>query len=115
MSIKKIPQLEVLKVKLITDAANELVRTNNLLEKIILRSAILKWGYTPPSFQLPVLNEIENKIEKNNFCFFVGNIPSYFPDILQKVATNKDFGTFFHYCPAYNDVLLLEYLVLKDN
>src|SRR6476469_2988910 len=46
MSIKEIPQLEALKTKLITDAVNELPNSKNILEKIILSTAILKWGYS---------------------------------------------------------------------
>jgi ABC-type cobalt transport system substrate-binding protein len=114
MSIKKISQLDELKMKLITDAANEFVHSDNLLEKVILSNAILKWGYVPPLFKLPQSNEVETKIEKNDFSFFVGNVPSYFHDALRKYATNKNIWLFYHYCPAYNDVLLLEYLVLKN-
>lgn len=114
MSIKKIPQLEELKTKLITDAANEFAYSDNLVEKIILSSAILKWGYEPPTFALPQINEIETKIEKNDFSFFVGNVPSYFHDALRKYTTNKNIWVFYHYCPAYNNALLLEYLVLKN-
>jgi hypothetical protein len=114
MSIKKIPKLEELKVKLITDAVNEFAHSNNLVEKIILSSAILKWSYSPPPFALPTIEDIESKIEKNDFCFFVGNIPSYFHDIFRKYATGKNMGLFYHYCPAWNDVLFLEYLVLKN-
>ena len=84
-----------------------------LTEKIILSSAILKWGYSPPSLILPAVENVEGRIEKD-FCFFVGNIPSYFHDMLRKYATQKNMGLFYHYCPAWNDVLLLEYLVLKN-
>ena len=113
MSIKKISQLEELKVKLITDAVNEFAHSDNLLEKIILSCAILKWGYVPPLL-LPNGSDIENKIEKSDFCFFVGNIPSYFHNAFRKYATRKNIGLFYHYCPAWNDVLLLEYLVLRN-
>jgi hypothetical protein len=115
MSIKEIPQLETLKIKLITDAANELSHSNNILEKIILSTAIIKWGYNPPSVGLPSATDIEMKIEKNDFAFFIGNVPSYFHDAFRKYATTNDIGLFYHYCPAWNDVLLLEYLVLKDH
>ncbi|HEY6978787.1 MAG TPA: hypothetical protein VH396_20960 [Chitinophagaceae bacterium] len=115
MSIKKIPQLEQLKVKLITDAVNEFAHSNNLMEKTILSIAILKWGYVPPSFVLPAIADVESNIEKNDFCFFVGNVPSYFHDMLRKYATGRNMGLFYHYCPAWNDVLLLEYLVLRTN
>ena len=114
MSIKNIPELEALKVKLLTDAVIEFSNTKNILEKIILSSAILKWGYIPPALNLPSTAEYETSIEQNDFSFFVGNIPSYFPGWLRKYATEKNTGLFYHYCPAYNDALLLEYLVLKN-
>ena len=113
MNIKAIPALDALKIKLVTDAAKQLLTTNNLVEKIILSNAILKWGYAPPEIPLPAITEIEKDIEQNDFCFFVGNIPSYFKDGLKKIATEKNIGLFYHYCPAYNDALLLEYLILK--
>ena len=114
MNIKKIPELDALKVKLLTDAVTEFANTKNIVEKIILSSAIIKWGYTPPAFELPTIDEAESTIEQNDFSFFVGNIPSYFPGWLRKYATEKNTGLFYHYCPAYNDALLLEYLLLKN-
>jgi len=114
MNVKKIPQLEAFKVKFITDAVNEFAHTDNMMEKVILSSAINKWGYHPPSFELPLTTEMENKIEQNDFSFFVGNIPSYFPGLLRKIATEKKKGLYYHYCPAYNDALLLEYLLLMN-
>lgn len=114
MNIKPIPQLEALKTKLVTDAATELVNSKNILEKIILSNAILKWGYIPPEIELPKQDEIRSKIEENDFSFFVGNVPSYLPNPARKYATVNDIWLFYHYCSAYNDALLLEYLVLKD-
>jgi hypothetical protein len=113
MKIKKITALEALKIKLVSDAAKELSYTDNLMEKIILSNSILKWGYTPPDLVLPAINEIEKSVEQNNFSFFVANLPSYFKDILKLIATKEHLGFYNYYCPAYNDALLLEYLILK--
>jgi len=114
MSIKAIPQLESLKIKILSDAAKELVFTKNTLEKIILSTTILKLGYEPPPINISV-NEIEKQIEQNDFCFFVGNISSYFKDFSKAFATASEIGFFYHYCSGYNDALLLEYLVLKND
>ena len=84
------------------------------MEKIILNNAILKWGYRPPDLLLPRIDEIEKKIEQNNFSFFIANLPSYFKDFLKVAATNRHLGFYNYYCPAYNDALLLEYLVLRS-
>lgn len=113
MSAKHLPQLEALRIKLVSDAAKELVQTNNLMEKIILSSTILKLGYEPPATNIAA-TDIVKQIEQNDFCFFVGNVPSYFKDFSRAVATSKEIGFFYHYCPAYNNALLLEYLVLKN-
>ena len=113
MKIKKIPALEALKIKLVEDAARELLHSDNLVEKIILSSSILKWGYIPPALPTPSINEIEKEIEQNNFPFFIANLPSYFKDFFKTVATQKHIGFYNYYCPAFNDALLLEYLVLK--
>ncbi len=114
MNVKYIPQLEILKVKLITDAVSEFAHSNNILEKVILSNAILKWGYIPPEIQMPSSINVQAQIEENDYSFFVGNIPSYFSNLLRRFATEKKIGFYYHYCPAYNDALLLEYLVLKN-
>ncbi len=114
MSIKKIPELDDIKTKLIDEALLEFNNTDNLLEKIIAGSALLKWEFDLPSIQLPAIADMEKQIEKNNFSFFLGNIPSYFSIGLKKFCIRNGIGIFYHYCPAYNDALLLEYLVLKN-
>jgi len=114
MSIKPIPELEKIKPYLIADAVNEFSATDNILEKIILCSAIIKWGYNPPPISIPKESDIERIIEKNNMPFFIGNIPSYLPEAERDFLLSNKLGLFYHYCPAYNDALLLEYLVLKN-
>jgi hypothetical protein len=79
----------------------------------LLSTALIKWGEKPPALLLPNENEIESSIEKNDFPFFVGNIPSYLPKTIRHIMIGLKMGVFYHYCPAYNDALLLEYLVLK--
>lgn len=113
MSVRPIPELETLKIKIISDAAKELVQTKNIIEKIILSSTILKLGYDPPAIHISE-SEMEKQIEQNDFCFFAGNIPSYFRDLSRAIATANNIGFFYHYCPAYYDALLLEYLVMKN-
>ncbi|MGI8952318.1 MAG: hypothetical protein ACR2FN_12145 [Chitinophagaceae bacterium] len=114
MSIKNIPKLEQIKPYLIADAVNEFNQSKNILEKIILCSSIIKFGYNSPLISVPSINQIKNEIEGNDFSFFIGNIPSYLSNTEKTILLEKNFGLFYHYCPAYNDALLLEYLVLKN-
>ena len=115
MSYKEIPALEAMKTDLIVAAATQLQRTNNVLEKVILSSAIFKWKYLPPDVSLPVVDEVIKKVETSDFAFFTGNIPSYFPPFYKHIFTQKKWLFFYHYCPAFNDALLFEYLMLKQN
>jgi len=108
MSSKPIPQLEALKVALITTAVNQFAHTNNPLEKAILCTAVMRLGYVPPTFEIPDIKAIEH----NDLPFFIGNIPSYFPVFIKQLFYNKGWGLFYHYCPAYNDALFVEYLAL---
>lgn len=114
MSIKPVPQLEMLKPKMVEQANEQLKRTDNLLEKIILSSALIKWGEHPASIQLPSLDAVHNEVEQNSFSFFAGNVPSYFSDWLRKYASSGNIFIYHHYCPAFNDALLLEYLMLRN-
>ncbi len=115
MSVKKIPELENIKIELITEAAKELAESTNMMERIILSTAILKWGYIPPKIDLPNRDEIKNTIEGNDFSFFIGNIPAYLPPAIRNKLLDKNAGLFYHYCPAYNNTLLLEYITLSND
>jgi len=110
MSSKFIPELEAVKVQLVTSAVKRFACTANPLEKAILCTAIMRWGYVPPAFPMPDLNAVE----QNDLPFFIGNIPSYFPKSIRQLFTRKGWGLFYHYCPAYNEALFLEYLALKQ-
>jgi hypothetical protein len=76
---------------------------------MILGNALLKWKISIPPVAINA-----SEIEKNDLPFFVGNIPSIFSLIFKKTLSRKKIGFYYHYCPAYNDVLLLEHLVLKN-
>ena len=110
MSIKPIPGLEEMKGALVREAQVQLQQSRNEFEKIILSSALMKWN-ADAIIQRDIRT---NEVEKNDLPFFIGNIPSIFHRVLQKPLFKKGIAIYYHYCPAYNNVLLLEYLVLKN-
>lgn len=114
MSVREIPALENMKPILLEDAAREYLATDNLLEKIVLSSTFLKWGYLPPELEIPPISDLEKIIENNNMLFFLANIFSYFPKIIMKDFVKRGWGLYYPYCPAYNNTLLLEYLLLRN-
>jgi hypothetical protein len=114
MNVKEIPELEKLKPELIEEAARQYAATDNLLEKIMLSTTFLKWGYLPPALKIPPIKDLEKMIEQNKMSFFVANIFSYFPKLIMKEFVKRGWGIYYLYCPAYNNTVLLEYLLLRN-
>ena len=110
MRIKPINELENIKPQLIQIAEQRLQSTNNLFEKIMLSSALIKWNQTLQRLNITA-SDFKN-IEQNNLPFFIGNIPSYFNRSLKGKFIDLHLLMYNHYCPAWNDCLLLEYLLL---
>ncbi len=113
MSIKPINELENLKPQLIQIANKRLQSSNNIFEKIILSSVLIKWNQKPQQLNISINNFKD--IEQNNLPFFIGNIPSYFNRSLKGKFIDFRLLMYNHYCPAWNDCLLLEYLLLSKN
>lgn len=111
MNIKPLPELEALKPQLIQIANSRLQSTDNIFEKIILNIALLKWNQSPPKLNINANNF--KSIEQNDLPFFIGNIPSYFNRCFKGKFTGLRLLMYNHYCPAWNDCLLLEYLLLE--
>ncbi len=113
MSIKPINALEAIKPQLITIAQQRLQSTENTFEKMILSSALIQWNQQPQQLNISI-NDFRN-IEQNDLPFFIGNIPSYFKQPWKEDFINLRLLMYNHYCPAWNDCLLLEYLLLSRN
>jgi len=113
MSIKPISELEVIKPQLISLASQQLQSSQNLFERIMLSSALIKWDRQPQQLNISV-QEFKS-IEQNNLPFFIGNIPSYFKQPWKEKFIGLRLLMYNHYCPAWNDCLLLEYLLLSKN
>ncbi len=113
MSVKQISELENIKQQLIQLANERLQSTDNLLEKIMLASALIKWNQQPQQLNINI-NDFRN-IEQNNLPFFIGNIPSYFNKSIKGKFIDLRLLMYNHYCPAWNDCLLLEYFLLSKN
>jgi hypothetical protein len=111
MRTKPINELEKIKPQLIKLANERLQLSNNILEKILLSSALIKWNQPPP--QLNITTDDFKNTEQNNLPFFIGNIPSYFKQPWKEKFIDLRLLMYNHYCPAWNDCLLLEYLLLS--
>ncbi len=113
MSIKPINELEVIKPQLIQIANDRLQSSDNIFEKIMLSTALIKLNQQPAQLNISV-SDFKN-IEQNDLPFFIGNIPSYFNRSYKGKFIDLHLLMYNHYCPAWNDCVLLEYLLLSKN
>ncbi len=116
MSVKPIIELEKYKTQIVTDALELFNKSDNILEQMILCTAMQKLGYSSPAIELPEKEKLFWMIEHNDLAFFTGDMLGYFEGNTKKTLSFffKKALFFNQYCPAYNDALLLEYLVLNN-
>ncbi len=107
-----IAKLEQYKQQLIADARAELQHTTNLMDKIILSTSLMRLGTAAPEIELYDIKEFE-KSNQQNFIFFQARAAFPYPVLLKKVFLHWSYICYYFYCPAYNKILWLEYLVEK--
>lgn len=113
MALKPIASLEKLKPQLIEDTKKALLTANTFMDKVILSTALLRWGTVPPEIPIQGTSQFIDLIEDEEFCFFIANMGSIMSDNAKKIMTKTRLGTFYYYCPAYNHLLLLENLIWR--
>jgi hypothetical protein len=111
MELKPIPSLDRLKPQLIEEAKRELASASTFMDKVILSTSLLRWNVVPPDIIEEKTTSLIDLIEDEQFYFFIASMASILPDTWKKRITNLKAGTFYYYCPAYNNLLLLENLV----
>jgi hypothetical protein len=113
MAQRNIPELEKWKPQLVNDALNSYKQSNNFLDKVILSSSLIRWGVQLPADTIYTRSGLTGLIEDNNFVFFVASITSMLPHPYNVLSGKTAVGKFYFYCPAYNNILVLENLVLR--
>ena len=107
-----IPELEKYKPQLITDMKLLLGQSTNILERIILSTSLLRLGYDPPAIKIPDISDFENSNQKL-FIFFQARAAFSYPSFLKHIFIHWSYINYYFYSPAFNNILLLEYMVLK--
>ncbi len=113
MSTRYIPELEQYKAQLIEDAETFYRQANNFLDKIILSTALIRWGVELPMQDLSDEMNAYCNAPNEPFVFFVANMAAMLPNPLTRFMIRSNIGRFDYHCPAYNDVLVLENLILR--
>ncbi|HWB24788.1 MAG TPA: hypothetical protein VG738_04880 [Chitinophagaceae bacterium] len=113
MGAFKIPELEPYKPQLVEDIHSLLGTCHNVMDQIILRTSLLRLGATAPELDLHSINEFEAS-NQNSFVFFQARAAFPYPEPLKKIFLHWSYIYYYFYCPAYNKMLWLEYLVEKN-
>jgi hypothetical protein len=113
MQIKSIPALEVLKTQLIEDAQNALKATTHFMDAVVLETALMRWGVKPEKQKTFITNNLFDLIEEDAFAFFIADIATMLPDPYKRNLIGT-VGKFYYESPGYNNVLVLENLVLHQ-
>jgi len=112
MGAFSIPELEIYKPQLIADINYLLTACNNVMDQIILRTSLLRLGAKAPELDLHSLQEFDES-NQNSFVFFQARAAFPYPTPLKKIFLNWSYIYYYFYCPTYNKMLWLEYLVEK--
>lgn len=113
MSVKPIPSLEKYRPLLVEQAKEACNNTTDFMEQVILSTSLLRWGVQPPALKIYTEGSLTELIEEGSFSFFIANMASMLPDPLKQWMGGAGVGKFYYDCDAYNNLLVLEYLVWK--
>ncbi len=108
-----IPALEAYKAQLVTDMQEELNHAKGLMDRIILSTSLLRLGAKPPLVDIAGITAFE-KAGTDKFIFFQARAAFWYPSTLKKIFLHWSYLCYFFYCPAYNKILWLEYLLERN-
>lgn len=114
MSVRPIPSLERFRSRLIEQAKDACKNSTDFMEQVILRTSLLRWGVQPPDGTIYTAANLTELIENGSFSFFIANMASMLPDPLKQWMGGAGVGKFYYDCDAYNNLLVLEYLVWRN-
>ncbi len=103
--------LTSMRPQLCQDARKLLASSTSIMERIVLKTSLMRLGDTVSERpELAIFSA--DKVERERYKFYIANISSLFPHWIRRMFLHSPVCIYRFYSPAYNDVLLLEYLVL---
>lgn len=101
------------KAKIIDQLNNYLQKETVPLNKILVATSLLKFKQPLVNFNDDFINKLN--LHTTDFVFFKNYIMAHLGNAIKKMAGNTSLSQFNWFCSAFNDCLVLEYLVLKRN
>ncbi len=108
-----ITELKLYSKQLITDANKLLAKATNIMDRIILRTALLRLGTTVSDLTINSIADFE-KTDQDEFVFFQARAAFAQPTPVKQIFLHCNYLIYHFYSAAYNKALWLEYLVLKN-
>lgn len=110
---KPVAALEKYRPQLIEDAKKCFANATSITEKMILQTTLMRLGVTTiPPITIDY-NNLFRDIENNDFIYFIANMSSFLKNPYKRLIGNTRLVKYNYYCPAYNDVLFLENLLIS--
>jgi hypothetical protein len=108
-----IAELNLYREQLIADAYRLLYKATNIMDRIILRTSLLRLGAEVTDLTINSIADFE-KTDQDEFVFFQARAAFGQPTPIKQIFLHWNYLIYSFYCPAYNKALWLEYLVLKN-
>lgn len=108
-----IAELQLYRKQLIDDANKLLVKATNIMDRIILRTALIRLGAEVPELNINSIADFE-KTDQDQFVFFQARAAFAQPTPIKQIFLHWNYLIYYFYSTAYNKALWLEYLVLKN-
>ncbi|SIN81186.1 hypothetical protein [Chitinophaga niabensis] len=102
-----IASLEKHRAQLIADATAQLRMAQDPMDRVILSTALIWLGGTVPEGLS--LND-----DGGDFVFFKAGFNSLLPDPYKRIFSGYHVVTYYYQCPAYNKLLMLQHLMLRE-
>ncbi len=112
MSTNKMLELEKRKLILVKAAKKLFAESEIYLEKIILLNTLLKWNVDIKDLNFNAESALQY-LYLNDFVFYHGQLFAHLNTTIKTLANSLPQTEFKWFSSAYNDCLLLEYLILK--
>jgi len=115
MQSRSFPSLEQFRPQLIADTRKIYEESTSFMDRIITATSLIRFGAAVSRDSYPAYPDILTLTEENDFVFFIANMASFLPNPFKNWIGKSGIGKFYYYCPAYNNVLLLEFLTNNNN
>ncbi len=111
-SSKKLTELENRKELFIKNGNELFNQEKNILNKILIASSLYKWNAKPTNIEI-TKEMVEGSLNTTDFVYYNGHLFAHLNNFIKNITSKLNATHFKWYSSAFNDCLILEYLILK--